>query len=236
MLNIQPIERRDISSGDLLDVHSVFHTIQGEGPFSGRAATFIRLAGCQLQCSNCDTDYTTGRSQQTVRSLLDQVIHPLVVITGGEPFRQNLYPLVKDLLHYSYTVQIETNGVLPPMVHEFANLCSQGFSNQDCFIVVSPKTNKVHPRIAELAAAYKYVISDGDVAIDGLPTHVLGNNIGGKCVARPAPFFNGPIYVQPADMQDEELNERNRQACIKSVMKNSDYTLQLQIHKILNLP
>src|SRR3954467_9071958 len=49
------------SDGNSLSIHSIFYTLQGEGPYSGCPAVFMRLAGCNLQCPGCDTDYTSGQ-------------------------------------------------------------------------------------------------------------------------------------------------------------------------------
>ena len=100
-----------------LDVVEVFPTIQGEGPFAGRPATFIRLAGCHLKCSFCDTDFTSNRALVTVFELgarVEKHRHGLVVLTGGEPMRQNIVPLCEALVAGGYTVQIETAGSFWP--------------------------------------------------------------------------------------------------------------------------
>ncbi|MEG7364337.1 7-carboxy-7-deazaguanine synthase QueE, partial [Pseudomonas citronellolis] len=97
-MNLQPIEKRTKSADGLLSLHSIFHTIQGEGPFCGTPSVFVRLAGCNLQCPACDTDYTQGRRAASVQEILDKVQEyqssGLVVITGGEPFRQDITRLL----------------------------------------------------------------------------------------------------------------------------------------------
>lgn len=238
MLNQQPIEPRVKSDGDLLSLHSLFRTIQGEGPFSGRRAVFIRLAGCNLACPKCDTDYTEGRGQVTVATLLNKVCSNfdeswLVVITGGEPFRQNIEPLVRALVTCGYTVQVETNGVLPLPSVGFPEVCSKDTSTRDpaCFIVCSPKTNKVHPSIEAVACAYKYVLTDGSVADDGLPTRVLENESAGD-VARPPKGV--PVYVQPADEKNTQRNLRNLNTCIDASLEHG-YVAQIQLHKYLGV-
>ena len=100
-MNTQDPEPRILNA--LLQVHSIFHTIQGEGPFAGTPAVFIRLAGCNLKCPGCDTEYTSKRKEMTVAQILDAIYEvssittKLVVITGGEPFRQDLTRLLNAL-------------------------------------------------------------------------------------------------------------------------------------------
>jgi len=243
--NIQPMEHLDSTSGEVLDVHSIFYTLQGEGPFTGRPAVFIRLAGCNLQCPGCDTDYTTGRGKLAVRHIVDRVeaktpegaARPLVVITGGEPFRQNLQTICFQLLHRGYTVQIETNGTLAPQELHFYRMLSTDLSDENVvFVVCSPKTGRVNKRLEPHIAAYKYVIDADSVhEYDGLPIQALSHPAHPH-VARPPLGFLGPVYLQPADRQDEALNKRNRQACVILAMNAPDrFTVQLQTHKILNL-
>src|SRR5271163_4878736 len=110
-MNLQLVEKVDIK--DTIEVVKIFKTIQGEGPFTGIPAVFIRFAGCSLQCPKCDTDYTTNRKTMTIDEIVKEVREynaPLVVITGGEPFRQNVRQLVNDLFLFYFKIQVETNG------------------------------------------------------------------------------------------------------------------------------
>jgi organic radical activating enzyme len=228
--NSQRPEKKVIA--ETLEVHSIFATIQGEGPFSGCPAIFIRLAGCNLQCPGCDTDYTSNRESLTCDEILakvkdclnDEFATNLVVITGGEPFRQNLTGLLNVLLYRGFRVQIETNGTLPP---------SPQMPTNNVIIVVSPKTGTVHKDIHALASCYKYVLDPrkNNIASDGLPKIVLGHSNDGM-VARP--LTPRAIYVQPADVGDDFANTIIRDKVVKLSMKHG-YILQLQIHKILGL-
>lgn len=235
-MNQQPIEKHVKLSGDgILDVHSVFRTIQGEGPFCGTPSVFIRLAGCNLQCPSCDTDYTSNRWQSGPVALVDMVRElqtgGLVVITGGEPFRQYLTPLLAALVGSGYYVQIETNGTIQP--------CGFPFNDKPdlrtgAYIVCSPKAGKVHPRISTLACAYKYVLSHDSVnPDDGLPLRAL-NHPAHPYVARPHEEYRRAVYLQPMDAHDEVENKKNLTAAIDSCMKHG-YILQLQVHKIIEM-
>lgn len=219
-------------NGDVLSLHSVFYTIQGEGPFSGQPAVFVRLAGCNLQCPGCDTEYTEGAryiAVATLRELFfetrgDNYHCDLVVLTGGEPFRQNVSTFVNSLMRFGIRVQIETNGTLPP---------SEGLllDHENLTIVCSPKTGTINPDLAPWIKAYKYVASWSDIADDGLPNHAL-NHPAKPRLARPV--GNGPVYLQPMDEQDLIANKRNMDAVVESCMQFG-YTLCLQTHKIVGV-
>lgn len=239
--NLQAPEKRDLSDGQELDVHSIFYTIQGEGPFSGTPAVFIRLAGCNLQCPLCDTEYTEGRQQRSIASILNEVMEistgyarRLVVITGGEPFRQEVTPLIQLLLSLDWLVQIETNGTLPVPPFLIPRIETVLSIRKGAYIVVSPKGSKVHKTVERLACAYKYVITTAQVdPDDGLPMRVLGHQCYTR-VARP-PEGMTPIYIQPADLQNDLRNENNMTECIRSCIRFG-YSLQLQVHKLLKVP
>jgi 7-carboxy-7-deazaguanine synthase len=241
MINDQPSEKR--STAALLSVHSIFRTIQGEGPFTGTPCAFIRLAGCNLQCLKCDTDYTSTRTWYDVEAILKHVrdlnVPPsarnnrkFVVVTGGEPFRQSLTNLLLALVREGYYVQIETNGTLPPSPQvPFNQNTSQRLGT---YIVVSPKAGKVHSEIWYHACCAKYVMACDSVCDDGLPGNVLLQG-DVKQVARPPPGWRHPVYLQPQDDQSEAINLLNLKACLNSCLTHG-YTLQLQTHKIVGLP
>lgn len=236
MINTQPIEKRVTRQDGMLDVHSVFETIQGEGPFCGTPCVFIRLAGCNLQCPACDTDYTNGRNHYFPTEIVDMVrakrTGGLVVITGGEPFRQPFAPLVRLLHEAGYFIQIESNGTL-----EVPNILDIPWSlhvenRRGCYLVISPKTGKVHYTALERACALKYVVEYDQIdPDDGLPLHAL-QHVGRP--ARPPEGWNRLIYVQPMDSKDSVVNQTNLEGAIASCMKHG-YILQLQIHKYIGV-
>jgi len=232
-MNEQKPEKR--SHSEILEVHSIFRTIQGEGPFCGTPAVFIRLAGCNLQCPGCDTDYTSNRHRATAEEIVDKVRElqnmGLVVITGGEPFRQQIGSLLRKLNVWNYYVQIETNGTLPPCDAFFTTATDMRCGN---YIVCSPKTSSINKKVLENACALKYVLNHHAVNLsDGLPIKALGHPVD-EYVARPPKGHNIQIYVQPEDSKDERINYLNLKACISSCMKFG-YTLQLQIHKLIGM-
>lgn len=228
-MNTQPREKAIASStGRELEVHSIFRTIQGEGPFTGYPAIFIRLAGCNLQCPGCDTEYTQGRQRQTLEQIYEVLVSAeckgprLVVITGGEPFRQNISPLANVLVKAGFMVQVESNGTLPP---------SKDLSD-DVVIVCSPKTGNVNPKMYTRANCFKYVMhADSVDPIDGLPILALDHSARPK-VARPRP--GARVYLQPMDVKNIAQNHRNMVAVRDSCIQNG-YILQLQLHKIIGV-
>ena len=98
-----------------LKVNEIFHSIQGESSWSGQPCVFVRLTGCNLRCSYCDTIYAydEGRILQ-IPDIMEQVRRfscDLVELTGGEPLLQEETPsLVSTLLDSGYEVLLETNG------------------------------------------------------------------------------------------------------------------------------
>lgn len=234
-MNNQPPLKFVETSNSVIDVHSIFNTIQGEGPFSGKASVFVRLHGCNLQCPGCDTEYTASKTTMTVEDLFKLVRQkafsngvpiPLVVITGGEPFRQSTtIELANMLSRYGFIVQIETNGTLP---------CTG--LDESVHVVISPKTGTIARSLREHKLTYyKYVIDHTSMASDGLPILALAHSAHPH-VARPGK--NRPIYIQPMDPGESEKGDEhyvmNVKACVKSALEHG-YTLQLQIHKIVGV-
>lgn len=235
MFGNNPIRKQDLSSPTYLWIQEVFPTIQGEGPLAGEPAIFIRLGGCNLKCYWCDTDFESStwhpHLDELVNAIIDAQEHcttDLIVLTGGEPMRQNIVPLVALLRADGYRVQIETNGVY--WIDGMENLMPSG----QVSIVCSPKTGKVHPKIEHYACAYKYIVSvlDADRE-DGLPVMSTQRVDKRQRLARPP--LGMPVYVQPLDAYDEEKTLANEKHAIYLV-KQHGYRLSYQLHKHLGLP
>ena len=99
----------------MLTVNEIFYSIQGESSRAGRPCVFVRLTGCDLRCSWCDTPYSFHEGQKrSVDEVLDEVKRyqcSLVEITGGEPLLQeDVYPLMTGLLERGHQVMLETGG------------------------------------------------------------------------------------------------------------------------------
>ena len=101
----------------MLEISEIFHSIQGESTRAGRPCVFVRLAGCNLDCSYCDTAYARERGEPSTREAVVARVEAyrcrLVEITGGEPLLQEETPaLVSALLDRGREVLVETNGTL----------------------------------------------------------------------------------------------------------------------------
>jgi 7-carboxy-7-deazaguanine synthase len=101
----------------LLKVNEVFYSIQGESSYAGLPCVFVRLTGCNLRCSYCDTNYAyEGGKDLEIGEIIDRVTSyrcRLVEITGGEPLIQKETPhLIYRLVEKGFEVLLETNGSL----------------------------------------------------------------------------------------------------------------------------
>ncbi len=119
-----------------LPVSEIFESIQGEGPFIGKKAIFLRLAFCNLRCIFCDTDYTWKGKIKYVRMSLKDTEEKIfkyninhLVITGGEPllWERSFFSLVENLLGKGFLIEVETNGTI------------ESFLPGDVYFNVSPK-------------------------------------------------------------------------------------------------
>ncbi len=224
MFGDNPIRLPEKGDGTLLQVQSIFPTLQGEGPYAGWPAVFIRLGGCNLACDFCDTEFESF-TEQPLESLIDTIrqlaqddsgqrCRHLVVITGGEPLRQNIIPLCEQLLKEGLMVQVETNGTLWRELPESVD------------IICSPKHTgngyaPLRADVLERATALKFIIS---------ATHDGYTDIADVGQSRTAT----PVYVQPMDEYDEEKNAANLAHATRLAMAHG-YRLSLQLHKIVGI-
>jgi 7-carboxy-7-deazaguanine synthase len=134
----------------MLQLAEIFYSIQGEGTWSGTPAVFVRLAGCNLACDFCDTDYSL-KFFATVEDVVRRVAEaggecPMVILTGGEPLAQlETLELIDALRSDGRRVHIESNGTI------YTPLPS------DVWLCVSPK-ERVDPRMAARADEAKLIV------------------------------------------------------------------------------
>src|ERR1700687_179503 len=104
-----------------MQITEIYKSIQGESTYAGLACVFVRLTGCNLRCSWCDSEYTfAGGQRRTLEEVVEEVeqLSPgggLVEITGGEPMLQEreVVPLMQRLLGWGFNVLLETSGERP---------------------------------------------------------------------------------------------------------------------------
>lgn len=203
-----------------LDIVEIFPTIQGEGPYAGQAAIFIRLGGCNLACDFCDTEFDEYHKMS-----LDEISieveklkqkHQLIVITGGEPMRQPIEKLCQKLIDDGFTIQIETNGTIyRDLPQEVKIICSPKVTNG--------KYHEIRSDLLERINALKFIISANHSDYQKLPSFLSQEN-----------YKKIPIYLQPMDEYDSEKNKLNQKLTAKLVEENN-YILSLQLHKILGV-
>ena len=232
--------RSAVNTPNQLAVEDLFYTIQGEGPYGGMPCLFIRLAGCNLACHFCDTQFETrAELPESLNQIMARILafppaqRELVVLTGGEPLRQNPILLI-DALRITGTkiVQVETAGTLWPD-DALIPLIDAGH----VVLVCSPKTPKVHPKITALCHDWKYVVSAHDLdPDDGLPNR--GTQVGNRGLIqklyRAPKFPPNQTWISPCDVYDEAKNKANMEAARDSCLKYG-YRLSLQGHKIIGV-
>ena len=190
-----------------------FFTIQGEGTYSGRAAYFIRIAGCDVGCVWCDVKESWDKDQHTtmtIKEIIEKVTESktdFVVITGGEPAMYNLNPLVEPLKKMGITIAIETSGCYP----------LQGDVDWYCF---SPKKFKAPCDEAYLRANELKVIISHPSDLEWANKHA--EKVLDSC----------HLFLQPEWSKTEKLLP----LIISYVKGNLKWKISLQTHKYMNIP
>ncbi len=190
-------------------VNEIFYSLQGEGSQSGTAAIFVRLSGCNLSCSFCDTEHQSHKdmTEEEIASEIAKYPSPLVVITGGEPTLQLTESLIERLHKIKKFVAIETNGT---------RAVPKGVD----WITCSPKD-----MFCEHAEPFLKGCSELKVVFDGKndPEHYL------KEIK--AQFY----FLQPCDVGDPERNAEITQQCVEYIKKYPIWRMSLQTQKILKV-
>ena len=110
------MNQKNNTEGDKLPVMELFYSIQGEGAHTGKAAFFIRLAGCDVGCHWCDVKESWDKNIHPLKEIKELVQQakesgaPLVIITGGEPTMYPLNKLTRELKKEGLAVHLETSG------------------------------------------------------------------------------------------------------------------------------
>lgn len=187
----------------------IFDSIQGEGCHMGKTATFVRFAGCNLNCPWCDTEWHKAKEMLTLEELVSHINFDMsmVVFTGGEPTLQALVPVFDAIQQTKpgHVMAIETNGTyntdnLRTMYPSLWVTCSpKPETNWECLCT----PNEI-----------KYVIDDA----------ITAENI-------KTPENRCPVWLQPQgyDMQASWAK------CFKLAMDNPTWRVGVQLHKIMEV-
>ena len=217
-------------------INELFETIQGEGAFTGQPSIFIRLQGCPVACSWCDTKHTwdinledevntqamlTKKEESQTWSALSvtdvlaviteqgyQAKH--IVITGGEPAMVDLLPLCEALEQQGSSCQLETSGTFEIQVSE------------KCWVTVSPKVNmkggyKILNSAMLRANEIKHPVAT-EQHVDDLKALLVEHKI-----------TDTQVYLQPISQKD-----RATALAIKTCIENN-WRLSVQVHKYLGI-
>ncbi|HOL21561.1 MAG TPA: 7-carboxy-7-deazaguanine synthase QueE [bacterium] len=196
----------------IYEISEIFYSIQGEGLLQGLPVVFIRLAGCNLRCGFCDTKYAweKGKRKDVKRIVKEIERYPVkrVCITGGEPFLQELSPLLDTLKRKKYYVAVETNGTIWQDIRVD-------------WLTISPKREALRfslygydERFLKVADEFKYVIT-GMKDIEFIDRRI-----------------KVPVILQPVDN-----NISIARKLVSVLKKNSEknWYLRMQMHKRINI-
>lgn len=196
-----------------LPVMEAFYTLQGEGFHQGKAAYFIRLAGCDVGCVWCDVKESWDENLYPLQSIEEIVTNAkkyparLVVITGGEPTLYNLEALTEELKKEKFSTNIETSGS-SPLTGEWDWIC------------LSPKKFKPPlPGILLKANELKIIVFNTS---DFLWAEKYAALVSSSC----------KLYLQPEWSKSETITPQ----IIDYIKQNPKWELSLQIHKYINVP
>ena len=201
------------TDGIKLPVVEEFFTLQGEGFQTGKAAYFIRLGGCDIGCSWCDSRFSWNpgiHPMVETEAIIDHVIEAgadSVVVTGGEPLMWNLDLLCKGLKNKNISTFIETSGAYP-------------ISGEWDWICLSPKKNMPPEiEICSVADELKVIIQDKS---DFDWAEKYCGMVSSDC----------RLYLQPEWSRFETIIPE----IVEYIKKNSKWRISLRVHKYMHIP
>lgn len=197
----------------MLPVVESFYSIQGEGYHQGKAAYFIRLAGCDVGCHWCDVKESWDESSHPVLSvnqLIDDFINHnprIVIVTGGEPTLHNLTYLCNRIRQKSIGLHLETSG-------------TNTLTGQWDWICFSPKKFKKPLGEYYIRADELKVIVYNESDLEWAESHAA--RVNPEC----------KLYLQPEWSRESKV----KSMIIEYIKTNPKWGISLQIHKYLNVP
>jgi 7-carboxy-7-deazaguanine synthase len=202
-----------VDSGEMLPLMEAFYTIQGEGYYSGKAAYFLRIGGCDVGCHWCDVKESWNADLHPPTSITDilkgiaQYPVDTVVITGGEPLMWNLDKLTAALKLEGLKVHLETSGAYP-YSGDFDWVCMSPKKMQAPLQAIKPITSEL-----KVIVNNKHDFIWAEQQREGLPNDCK-------------------LYLQAEWSKREKIIPM----IIDFVKENKDWTISLQSHKYMNIP
>ncbi len=209
----KPVSKQTRQNKSSLPIMEAFYTLQGEGVFTGHAAYFIRLGGCDVGCFWCDVKESWDKEahpQQSISQIVKEASSfpaRLAIITGGEPLMHDLDELTAALKKEGFRVHIETSGAHP-------------LSGTLDWITLSPKRFKkpvedIYQKAHELKMVI-YALSDLEWAQEE------AKKVSDSC----------KLLIQP----EWSKSSKNLPILIEFVKENPRWQVSLQTHKFMDIP
>ncbi len=204
----------------LLRITEIFYSLQGESNTVGLPTVFIRLTGCPLRCSYCDTAYAfSGGEKQTISAIIDQVDQykaKYITVTGGEPLAQvNSHELIRQLLDKGYVVSLETSGAI-----DISSVDNRAVKVMDIKTPASDEMDKnIYQNIQYLSATdqLKFVIAD-DTDYQWSKAIIQQYDLASRCEILFSPVMG---EMNPTLLAENIIND------------NLPVRFQIQLHKYL---
>jgi 7-carboxy-7-deazaguanine synthase len=219
-----------------MQITEIYKSLQGESTYAGLSCVFVRLTGCNLRCSWCDSEFSFyGGQKMTLDEVMAEVerLSPgrgLVEITGGEPMLQEreVVPLMQRLIEVGYKVLLETSGErglerVPEQVIKIVDVKCTNSGEPDTFAIENLETLRPHDEV-------KFVLSDRtdyEFARDFIRRHGLADHV-------------HAILFSPA-FQKEASGARDTSHCLLDPQELAQWILaddlparlSLQVHKLI---
>lgn len=219
-----------------MQISEIYKSLQGESTYAGLACVFVRLTGCNLRCSWCDSEFSFyGGKKMTVQEVLEEVarLSPsggFVEITGGEPMLQEreVIPLMEQLLDADYTVLLETSGErvlsrVPKAVVKIVDVKCPHSGEADTFAMENLQAIRPHDEL-------KFVLTDR-ADYEFACSFVVSNHLAGRVNA----ILFSPAFEKTASgARDTSHCQLDPQQLAQWILEdNIPARLSLQIHKLI---
>ena len=203
---------------DSLNVKEIFLSIQGEGARQGELSIFIRLSGCNMNCSFCDTDWSPGKDM-SIKEIISEISRykcTWIVWTGGEPTLQLTDEIIKQFpLKYLHAIETNGSNPVPDSIDYIA--CSPKVSNEIL--------NKNFNYIDELRYAVDILTPEGLENVTKLRETKINDLPDAKH------YYLSPVFVAK---KKDKISPLNVLSCLGLIKENPIWKLSIQVHKLID--